>query len=107
MGKQLRSIADIPSEKVEAVIRILRNPSVLPERSRNERIAEQISKSLAEPFADWDKTVKELSRMRGRYLHTFYEDRDLHLRFDAKVEEEIDQATQPAIRALKSLSQKP
>ncbi|MDY6994087.1 MAG: hypothetical protein SVR94_15995, partial [Pseudomonadota bacterium] len=55
--------------KVDKIIGILKNPNLLAIKSRNERIAENISDLTGESYKVVDRKVKDLAEARGKLVH--------------------------------------
>jgi hypothetical protein len=82
IDKKLQEL-EIEESKLEVIEERIKNPNIMTEKSRNERIAKGISDLLNKDYKSTLKQVRGLSKARGKLVHTLGKTSDIkeHLDF--------------------------
>lgn len=73
----------IDESKLKIIKERIKNPNIMTEKSRNERIAQRISDVLDKDYESTLKQVKELTKVRGKLVHSLSKTSEVeeHLKF--------------------------
>lgn len=78
---------ELADKKKSVLISKLKDSSIFPIRTRNERIAENIAKLINEDFEFIKERVKGFSKFRGKLVHSMNNEKDIreYLKFTEQV----------------------